>query len=86
MGGDTPNARQWIFGEPRSTRVARHPRSAGTAVQAAEVARSVELDERLAATAGADLASGDERVPGDRPTVRGVAGEFSLVEDAARFG
>jgi hypothetical protein len=41
----------------------------------------MELDERLAATARPDLAPGDQRVPGDRPTVRGVAGELPLVED-----
>jgi hypothetical protein len=49
--------------------------------EAAQVARAVELDERLAASTGTHLAARDQGVTADGATVGRSARELALIED-----
>ena len=54
--------------------------SVGVDDQAVQVARAVELDERLPSSAGTDLAVGDDRMSGQRPSVGRPARQLAFVD------
>ena len=56
-------------------------RSVRLRTKAMEVARSVELHERLAPAPGSDLSAGHQDMAADRSTVSRPSGELALIED-----
>ncbi len=71
--------------EPTDT-AAGFPRSVRLFAQAVEVARPVELDQRLAPAAGPDLAPGNESMTAQRPTIGRPADQLPFIEDRSGPG
>lgn len=71
------------LGRPTGSLLAR-PKGTGRSGrlfrQTVQVARTVEFDERLAAAAGPDLASGDQDVTPDRSAVGRPPSQLALIE------